>query len=99
MTHTLTFTTRLDRARIPALGGTVNLLIQLTAPSHSPGSRLPLNLAAMVDRSGSMHGPTPSKRCTSWSTRWSRRTGLPSSPTMNTSTPFCPASLSHTKIP
>jgi Ca-activated chloride channel homolog len=57
MTHTLTLTTRLDRAHIPASGGTVNLLIRLTAPSQSPGIRLPLNLAAAVDRSGSMDGP------------------------------------------
>ncbi|MDB4898021.1 MAG: hypothetical protein JWN15_4283 [Firmicutes bacterium] len=57
MSHTLTVTTRLDRAHIPASGGTVNLLVQLSAPSSPTQSRLPLNLAAVVDRSGSMDGP------------------------------------------
>jgi Ca-activated chloride channel homolog len=57
MTHSLTLTTRLDRSHIPASGGTVNLLLQLSAPGPAAPTRLPLNLAAVVDRSGSMHGP------------------------------------------
>lgn len=57
MTHTLSLTTRLDRAHIPASGGIVNVLVQLAAPSTDSHDRLPLNLAAVVDRSGSMDGP------------------------------------------
>ncbi|HYG57191.1 MAG TPA: VWA domain-containing protein [Symbiobacteriaceae bacterium] len=44
-------TTRIDRSQGPV----IHLLIQLTAPATH--TRPPLNLAAIVDRSGSMHGP------------------------------------------
>lgn len=57
MSHTLTLTARLDRAHIAPSGGTVQLLIQVGAEALPAGDRLPLNLAAVVDRSGSMHGP------------------------------------------
>lgn len=57
MSHSLSLTARLDRTHIPPSGGIIHLLVQLTAPSQSTGDRLPLNLAAVVDRSGSMYGP------------------------------------------
>lgn len=57
MSHLLTLTTRLDRSHIPTSGGIVHLLVQIGAPSAPAPDRLPLNLAAVVDRSGSMHGP------------------------------------------
>lgn len=57
MSHILTLTTRLDRSHIPASGGIVHLLVQIGAPSVPAPNRLPLNLAAVVDRSGSMDGP------------------------------------------
>lgn len=56
MTHSLTLSTRLDRSHIPASGGVVTLLIQLHAPALDADRRLPLNLAAVLDRSGSMAG-------------------------------------------
>lgn len=49
-------TARLDRPHIPPSGAVVQLLVQLTAPAQVT-ERLPLNLAAVVDRSGSMDGP------------------------------------------
>lgn len=54
MTHSLTLSTRLDRPHIPRSGGVVNVLIQLHAPALDADRRLPLNLAAVLDRSGSM---------------------------------------------
>ena len=57
MSHTLTLTARLDRAHIAPSGGVVQLLIQIGAEAAAAGDRLPLNVAAVVDRSGSMHGP------------------------------------------
>lgn len=56
MTHSLTLSTRLDRPHIPRSGGFVNVLIQLHAASRDADARLPLNLAAVLDRSGSMAG-------------------------------------------
>ncbi|MFZ5825123.1 MAG: vWA domain-containing protein [Bacillota bacterium] len=57
MSHTLTLTARLDRAHIAPSGGVVQILIQIGAEAAAAGDRLPLNVAAVVDRSGSMHGP------------------------------------------
>jgi Ca-activated chloride channel family protein len=53
----ITLTARLDRPHIPPSGASVQLLIQLTAPSQPMSARPPLNLAAVIDRSGSMAGP------------------------------------------
>lgn len=57
MSHTLTLTARLDRSHIAPSGGLVQLLIQIGAEAMPAGDRLPLNLAAVADRSGSMYGP------------------------------------------
>jgi len=57
MSHTLSLTAQLDRAHIPPSGGALHLLLQVTAGAQPAGERLPLNLAAVVDRSGSMAGP------------------------------------------
>jgi len=54
---TITLTTQLSRPAI-AEGetATLYLVVQLTAPSEANTARLPLNLSAVVDRSGSMAG-------------------------------------------
>lgn len=57
MTHSLTLCTQLDRTCISPSGGELYLLVTITAPPPaSTGGRPPLNLAAVVDRSGSMYG-------------------------------------------
>lgn len=57
MTHALTLCTQLDRTCISPSGGELYLLVTLAAPEmKAPGGRPPLNLAAVVDRSGSMAG-------------------------------------------
>lgn len=60
-THTFpTITARLDRARINAEGRSVRfLLAEVTAPAveRSGAPRVPLNLAVVIDASGSMTGP------------------------------------------
>ncbi|MFZ5817883.1 MAG: vWA domain-containing protein [Bacillota bacterium] len=57
MTNRLSLTARTERAHIPPSGGALHLLLQIGAESVAAGERLPLNLAAVADRSGSMHGP------------------------------------------
>ncbi|WP_374713312.1 vWA domain-containing protein [Symbiobacterium terraclitae] len=57
MTHSLTLCAQLDRTCISPAGGVLYLLVTITAPpAGDAGGRPPLNLAAVVDRSGSMHG-------------------------------------------
>ena len=57
MTHSLTLCTQLDRTCISPSGGELHLLVTLSAPQpEAGGGRPPLNLAAVVDRSGSMGG-------------------------------------------
>jgi len=57
MTHALTLCTQLDRTCIPPSGGELYLLVTLAAPrAEASGGRPPLNLAAVMDRSGSMAG-------------------------------------------
>jgi len=55
---TISIQTRLSRSTVregePAA---LYLLVQITAPDEGQRTRPPLNLAAVVDRSGSMHGP------------------------------------------
>lgn len=58
MTHALTLTTKLDRTHIPPTGAELHLLIQISGQAPAAEERLPLNLAAVVDRSGSMEGPS-----------------------------------------
>ena len=36
---------------------TVHAMLELTAPAAAPSARRPLNLALVIDRSGSMMGP------------------------------------------
>lgn len=59
MPHSLTLGVRVDRPHTPVSGGLVHVLVQLQAPEpdqRSGNQRLPLNLAAVLDRSGSMDG-------------------------------------------
>lgn len=57
MTYRLTLCTRLERTCISPSGGELYLLVTLAAPpAPAPDGRPPLNLAAVVDRSGSMAG-------------------------------------------
>ncbi|BAD41303.1 vWA domain-containing protein [Symbiobacterium thermophilum] len=57
MTQALTLCTQLDRTCISPSGGEVYLLVTVKAPRMpAPEGRPPLNLAAVVDRSGSMAG-------------------------------------------
>lgn len=56
MAACVTLMTKLERTHIPASGGEVLLLVQIHATARERTDRLPLNLAAVLDRSGSMQG-------------------------------------------
>lgn len=56
MTQSVSLSTQLERNCISPSGGTIYLLVSIAAPQAETGGRLPLNLAAVVDRSGSMAG-------------------------------------------
>lgn len=58
MTDKIKLVASLSRDQLPAeSGGTIYLLLQLVAPERKAEGRLPLNLSAVLDRSGSMSGP------------------------------------------
>lgn len=58
MTDKIKMVALLSRDQLPAeSGGTIYLLLQLVAPERRTEGRLPLNLSAVLDRSGSMNGP------------------------------------------